>query len=184
MFYTLSLIVLCALCQSCVIDDSKKNKGSADDRGQRQLPAQSGDGTAITLPIEAENKSISLIFEMNADNTVLTVKSETPNEKLFVSSSLTGTIFTNEDKHVGVMSDDLGNGVSLNFDLGQSSFIQQGEGQSIQSGDRIAETRDVVRFYIENQGQKVPFCVNRNNIVNRAPEYVTLKVSEPEKPCQ
>lgn len=186
LFYILFLIILCALCQSCVIDnDSKEKRGSGNDRGQRERPSQSDEnGTDIAVPVEAENQSITLIFEMNSDNTVLTVKSETPNEKLFVSSSIEGTIFTKTENHIGIKSADLGDGLSLNFDLGQDSLVQRGDGQSVKSGDQIAETKDVVKFYIENQGQKVPFCVNKNNVINHAPEYVTLKISEPETPCE
>lgn len=179
-FYTFFLLVLCALCQSCWIDKNAKNGG---DRGQREQPAQSG-GTNINLPIEAENESISLIFEMNSDNTVLTVRSETPNERLFVSSKTAGTIFKKQEGHVGIMSADLGDGLTLNFNLNPESLIQQEDGQSVKSGDRIAETRNAVKFYIENYGQKVPFCVNKHNVINRAPEYVTLKISEPETPCK
>lgn len=182
-FYTFFLLVLCALCQSCWIDESSK-KGQ-ENRGKRELPTQNdGNDTGIDLPIATESESIALIFEMNSDNTVLTVRTEDPNGRLFVSSKTTGTIFTKQEGHVGITSADLGDGLTLNFDLSPGSFIQKEDGQSVQPGDPIAETKNVVRFYIEDYGQKAPFCVNKNNITNRAPEYVTLKILEPETPCQ
>lgn len=159
---------MCGACWETGKPDNNGRRGQADANRPRKGAANA---TGVGLSIDAENEKAILEFQMSEDNTVLSIKSKQPGEKLFVLSSFAGTVFKKTDSHIGLRSseDDL----RLNFDLGQNSRIYQPYGQTIAKGVQMAETTGTIRFYMEENGKKVPFCLN---VDNEAPEYVDLKI--------
>ena len=180
---TLALFFLFAMCQSCIVrdEDSKERRQRGQAYGKAPLTDQGAGKTKITVPIETETELVNLIFELNEEHTVLSITSETPHEKMFILSSAAGTTFQKREGHIGIYSTELGEDLSLNFNLGQDSLIHQSKGQSIAEGERIAETKETVQFYIEDKGRKIPFCID---IVNHAEKYVNLSVRGSKKSCR
>ena len=181
---TLALFFLFTMCQSCIVRDQDSKDRRQRGQSQRKAPHLTDQGagkTKITVPIETETEKVNLIFELNEEHTVLSITSETPNEKMFILSSTVGTTFQKNEEHIGIYSAELGEDLSLNFNLGQDSLIHQPKDQSVAEGERIAETKETVQFYIEDKGRKIPFCID---IVNHAEKYVNLSVRGSKKSCR
>ena len=168
-----ALLCLSALCPSCILwggDDEispedRDRRRASPERGRRSPP-----GEGEELPEETDDRT-AVVFEMNADGTVATIRSE---GAMFVSSDLYGSIVRDGEGRFGILSEDLGEGLTLNFDLGAGSIIEEGEGRDISAGEPVGEGTNEMQMYFEQDGEKISFCVGRDNIVNKRPDLLEL----------
>ena len=173
LLFLTALLCLGALCPSCILwggdeetaPEDRGRRGASPERGSRTPP-----GEDEALPGETDDRT-TVVFEMNADETVLTIRSE---RALRVSSDLYGALVRDGEGRFGILSEDLGEGLIMSFDLGADSVIEQGEGRDISAGEPVGEGTNEMKMYFEQDGEKISFCVGRDNIVNKRPDLLEL----------